>query len=105
MLFDIYKQHPNSQSGSLFEMAKVVTLVHSNATSQVPAHLLISKCDLFDDEPWLAALTYHLKSKVSVSELREFLLALESTTLKVTNNNFRGLSQLCEEFRFRDFPP
>jgi hypothetical protein len=37
-----------------------------------------------------------------VSDFREFVSALEDTTVKVTNNNFRGLTQLCEEFHFQD---
>jgi hypothetical protein len=37
-----------------------------------------------------------------VSDFREFASALEGTTIKMTNNNFRGLLQLCEEFRFGD---
>jgi hypothetical protein len=83
-------------------MAKAVTLVHTNATLQVPAKLFVNKCDLFGDDPGLAAFPYHLKSQVSVSDFREFVSALEGMTVKVTNNNFKGLLQLCEEFRFGD---
>jgi TolA-binding protein len=43
-----------------------------------------------------------LKSKVPVSEFQELVSALEGTAVKVTNKNFRALSLLCEEFRFRD---
>jgi hypothetical protein len=39
-----------------------------------------------------------------VSDFQEFVSALDGTRVKVTNNNFRGLSQLSEEFHFRDFP-
>jgi hypothetical protein len=83
-------------------MAEAVTLVHPNATLQVPVRLLTSKCDLFGGDPGLTAFPYHLKSQICVSDFREFVSALKGTTVKVTNNNFRGLSQLCEEFRFRD---
>jgi hypothetical protein len=38
-----------------------------------------------------------------VSDFRDFASLLDDTAVKVTNNNFRGLSQLCEEFHFRDF--
>jgi hypothetical protein len=65
--------------------------------------LLVSKCDLFSDDPGFAAVPYDLKSHVSVSDFRQFVSALEGTTVTVTNNNFKGLSQLCEEFHFRDF--
>jgi hypothetical protein len=37
-----------------------------------------------------------------VSDFQELVSALEGTTVKVINNNFKGLSQLCEEFGFRD---
>jgi hypothetical protein len=83
-------------------MAKLVTLVHPDATLQVSAPLLVFKCDLFVDDPGLAAFPYHLKSRVSVSDFREFVSALEGTTVKVTNNNIKGLLQLSDEFRFRD---
>jgi hypothetical protein len=32
----------------------------------------------------------------------EFVLALKGTTVRITTTNFRGLSQLSDEFRFRD---
>jgi hypothetical protein len=83
-------------------MGKVVTLVHPLASLQVPTHLLVSKCDLFADDPRLASVPYHLKSQLSVSDFREFVSALDCTTVKVTNNNFKGLLQLCDEFHFRD---
>jgi hypothetical protein len=84
-------------------MAKAVTLVHPKATLELPARLLISKCDLFADDPGLATVPYHVKSRVSVSDFREFVSALEGAVVKVANDNFRGVSQLCEEFLFRDF--
>jgi hypothetical protein len=37
-----------------------------------------------------------------VSDFRELVSALEGLTVKVANNNIKGLWQLCEEFRFRD---
>jgi predicted nucleic acid-binding Zn-ribbon protein len=37
-----------------------------------------------------------------VSDFREFVSALEGTTVKVTKNNINGLFQLWEEFHFRD---
>jgi hypothetical protein len=45
---------------------------------------------------------YDLKSRVSLSDFQEFVSALQGTPVKVTSNNFEGLSQLCEEFHFRD---
>jgi hypothetical protein len=88
--------------GHLFEMTKHVTLVHPHETFQVLARLLVLKCDLFTDDPTLASSPYTLKSRISLDDFREFVSALEGTTATITNNNFKGLSQLCEEFRFRD---
>jgi hypothetical protein len=83
-------------------MGKVMTLVHPCATLEVPAPLLVSKCDLFVDDAGLAAFPYDLKSRVSINDFREFGSAFQGTTVKVTNNNFRALSQLCEESGFQD---
>jgi hypothetical protein len=59
---------------------------------QVLALLLVHKGDLFSDDPGLAAFPYCLKSQVSVTGFREFVSALEGTTVKVTNNTAKGLS-------------
>jgi hypothetical protein len=63
--------------GRPFEMAKAVTLVHPNARLHIPAKLLVNKCDLFSDDPGLAAVPYPLKSRVSLSDFQEFVSALE----------------------------
>jgi hypothetical protein len=68
-------------------MARIVSLVHPDATSHVPAHLLVSKCDLFADDRVLAALPCDLKSRDSLSDFREVVSALESTTLTLTKHN------------------
>jgi hypothetical protein len=91
-----------NQSGFCpFDMAKVVTLVHPEAPLPVPTPLLVSKCDLFSDNPGLVVSPYAVQSPVSLSDFREFVLALEGTTVKVTNDNFSGLLHLCAEFAFR----
>jgi hypothetical protein len=59
--------------GCPFENAEAVTLVHPDATLHLHAKLLVNKC-------------------VSVSDFREFVSTLEDTTVKVTNNNVKGLS-------------
>jgi hypothetical protein len=97
---DLPKKLPDSQFSSSFEMERVVTLVHPDATLQVPASLLVHKCDLFSDDPGLTALPYHLKSQISLSDFRAFVSALDGTRVKITNNNFQALMQLCEEFEF-----
>jgi hypothetical protein len=79
-------------------VAKVaVTLVHREATLQVPGKVFISKCDLFRGDPTLAAFPYHLKSEVSLSDFREFVSALSGITVKVRNNEVKALSQLCQK--------
>jgi hypothetical protein len=50
----------------------------------------------------LAPSSYHLHSRVSESDFREFISALEGTTVKVTNNNFNALMELFLELRFHD---
>jgi hypothetical protein len=54
------------------------------------------------NDPMLIASPYNVKSPVSLSDFREFISAVKGTTVKITNNNFKGLSQLCDEFGFRD---
>jgi hypothetical protein len=44
---------------------------------------------------------YTVKSQVSLTDFRAFLSALDNSTLRITNGNFRGLSLLCEEFAAR----
>jgi hypothetical protein len=82
-------------------MAKVVTLVHPQATLQVPAFLFVNKCDLFASDPGLAALPYHLNCGISLSDLGEFVSALDGKPVRISNSNFRGLSHLCDRFGFR----
>jgi archaellum component FlaC len=81
----------------------IVTLIHPQERVEVSSRLLVRKSDLFADDPTLANSPYSLKSQASPSDFREFIAVLEGTAVKVTNNNVKGLSQLCEEFRFRDF--
>jgi hypothetical protein len=64
--------------------------------------LMDQKCDLFMNDLMLIASAYNVKSPVSLSDFREFVSAVKGTTVKITNNNFKGLSLPCEEFRFRD---
>jgi hypothetical protein len=40
--------------------------------------------------------------EVSLADFREFVSALEGNAIKITNDNFKGLSALCDEFRFGD---
>jgi hypothetical protein len=83
-------------------MSKTVALLHPHETFQISPTLIIQKCDLFMNDPMLIASPYNVKSPVSLSDFRQFLSLVKGTTVKITNNNFKGLSQLCDEFGFRD---
>jgi hypothetical protein len=88
--------------GHLPEMSKTVALVHPHETFHISPTLMVQKCDLFRNDPTLTASPYNVKSQVSLSDFREFVSALQNTAVKITNNNFEGLSRLCDEFGFRD---
>jgi hypothetical protein len=81
-------------------MAKTVSLVHPQQTFQVLEKLLVQKCGLFMEDPIVVASPYTVKSKVSQSDFRTFVSALEGAPVAITNDNFGGLSGLCEEFHF-----
>jgi hypothetical protein len=83
-------------------MSRVVTLIHQSERFSISARLLIVKCDLFLDDPTLIAFPYNVKSQVSFAVFREFVSALEGTTITIRNSNFSALSQLCDEFGFRE---
>jgi hypothetical protein len=83
------------------EMSQVA-LVHPLQTFKVSARLIVLKCDLFTENPRLAASPYTVRSPVSLSDFQEFASALEGNLVKITNDNFKGLSALSEEFRFGD---
>jgi hypothetical protein len=82
-------------------MAKIA-LVHPRETINISVRTLIRTCDLFGDDPALTASPYHVTSQVSLSVFREFVSVLEGADVTIKNNNFRSLSQLCDEFRFRE---
>jgi hypothetical protein len=83
-------------------MAKTVSLVHPQQTFQALEKLLIQKCGLFTEGPIVVASPYTLRSKVSLSDFRTFVSALEGASVTITKDNFGGLSRLCEEFQFRE---
>jgi hypothetical protein len=81
-------------------MAKV-TLIHPQQRVDVSGRTLVQQSDLFADDLTLTNSPYTLKSQVSLTVFRDFVAALEGQTVTITNDNFSGLSQLCDEFRFR----
>jgi hypothetical protein len=86
--------------GATFEMAKTVTLVHPQESFQVLEKLLIQKCGLVTEDPILVTSPYTVRSKVSLSDIRTFVSALEGALLPITKDNMGGLTRLCEEFHF-----
>jgi hypothetical protein len=80
-------------------MAKIVSLVHPQQTFQVFEKLLVQKFSLFMEDPMLVVSPYTVRSKVSQSDLRTFVSALEGASVPITKDNMGGLSGLCEEFR------
>jgi hypothetical protein len=88
--------------GRTFSGMSQVLLVHPLQMFRVPAQPIISKCVVFTDNPSLTASPYTVRSQVSVADFTEFVSALEGKAVKITNDNFRGLSALCAEFRFAD---
>jgi hypothetical protein len=79
-----------------------VVLVHPLQTFEVQARPIVRKCDLFVDNPALAASPYTVQSHVLVTDVGEFVSFLEGKAVEITNENFKGLSALCDEFRFGD---
>jgi hypothetical protein len=102
---DIHKKPIFSEAcghGRSFAGMTQVVLVHPLQTFTVETRLIVFKCDAFFDNPGLAASPYDVRSPVSLACFGEFVSALEGNTIKITNDNFKGLSALCDEFRFRD---
>jgi hypothetical protein len=75
-------------------------LVHRGETLKVPIRELMTKCNLFADDPSLVAAPYSVRAPVSIDDFRQFVSVLEDKAVEVTNANFGGLSLLCDEFRF-----
>jgi hypothetical protein len=51
------------------------------------------------------AFDYSVQSQVSLADLREFLSALNGTTVRINHDNVKRLSQLCQEFGFDGLAP
>jgi hypothetical protein len=83
-------------------MTTTITLVHPNESVRISGRLLVQKGNLFADNLALGASPYTLQSPVSLDDFRTFVSPLEGDTVVIRNEDFRGLSQLCEEFRFGD---
>jgi hypothetical protein len=79
-------------------MAKVVSLVYQEQKVAVLGKLLVQHCGLEMENSTCDASPYNVKSKVSQSDFRTFVSALEDTSVPITKDNFGGLFRLCDEF-------
>jgi hypothetical protein len=50
----------------------------------------------------LTASPCNVRSEVSLRDFREFVSAIEGDALAIKKDNFKGLSQPCDEFGFQD---
>jgi hypothetical protein len=80
-----------------------VELVHSQGIHQISVVHLITKCNLFKNNPGLTMTPYRVQCEVSLEELQDFISALEDKSININDRNFPGLSQLSEEFGFEVF--
>jgi hypothetical protein len=74
-------------------MAKV-ELVHSRRTYQVSAIHLLTKCDLFKNNPDLTLNAYEVQSEVSRDDFQDCLSALQGKAIDINDKNYAGLLQL-----------
>jgi hypothetical protein len=80
-----------------------VTLVHPEDKAAIPIHQAINTCSLFGNNPTLTISPYRVQSPVSLSIFKEFVTALEGTTMTIRPRNLIGLEELCKEFGFSEF--
>jgi hypothetical protein len=79
----------------------LVELVHPQDNHYVTVVHLISKCDLFKNNPGLTITPYQVQSEVSLEDFQDFVSALEGKAININDRNFSGLSQLSDEFGFQ----
>jgi hypothetical protein len=75
-------------------------LVHPRQKVRVPAQHLLRQSQVFTDNRMLVSVPYSVTSPVSVAHFRLFISPLEDNAVIITEENFRGLWLLCEEFSF-----
>jgi hypothetical protein len=63
---------------------------------------MLAKCNLFRNNPKLAAVPHPLQSSVSLAAFRDFVSALTGNEIEITSHNLPALSQLSQEFGFDD---
>jgi hypothetical protein len=78
------------------------TLIHPEVTVTVPIVQAKVKCTLFERNPTLLTSPYRVQSPVTPVIFREFVTELEGNAVTITDTNFRGLQELCNELGFSD---
>jgi hypothetical protein len=78
-----------------------VELVHQQGRPPVSGVPLITKCDVFKNNPGLIVTPYRVQSEVSLEDFQDFVSALEDKPINIKDRKFPGLSQLSEEFGFQ----
>jgi hypothetical protein len=78
------------------------TLIHPEVTVTVPFLQAVNKCTLFERNPTLLTSPYRVQSPVPPVIFRDFVTELEGNAVTITDTNFRGLEELCNEFGFSD---
>jgi hypothetical protein len=77
-------------------------LVHQQGSHEISVAHLITKCDLFKNNPVRVSSPYPVQSRVSFDDFRDFVTALEDKPIDINDSNFSGLSQLSHELGFQD---
>jgi uncharacterized coiled-coil protein SlyX len=80
-------------------------LILNGKSFKVQKHKLMATCDLFEQNTSLLDSPYHVRSVVSTSSFEQFLSALDSKAIDISNSNYRALCELCNEFVFSGLNP
>jgi hypothetical protein len=79
----------------------LVELVHSEGSHRIPVVPLITKSDLFTNNPNLTIFPSRVQSAMFLEDFRDFVSDLEDKSIDIKGKNIPGLSQLSEEFGFQ----
>jgi hypothetical protein len=78
-----------------------VSLILGDTPFSVGLRPLIANCDLFSTDDVPTTSPYRVTSKVPLDVFQQFIGAVEGEAVKVTNQNFSSLTQLCDKFGFQ----
>jgi hypothetical protein len=83
----------------------VVDLVRPDVTNCISVELFVTKCKRFIANRELMKAPDCVQLTMSVDAFQAFASALEGKTVDITEGNYAGLSQLCDESCFADLKP